>query len=108
MPYLQKQTNVKLINYVACRQWIKLRICTLAFLTFHKNVMLYKSSVVLLLEGQAVGSLPEIVSYLSALSSSFRVPRQSFIGRIANPGTSHRVFSYTKAARLIHVWIFGV
>ena len=66
--------EVKLIDYVACRQWIKLRICTLACLTFHKNVWLYKFSVALLLEWQGVGSLLEIVGYLSALGSSFRVP----------------------------------
>ncbi|KAM1786129.1 hypothetical protein ACFX12_038956 [Malus domestica] len=108
MPYLQKQTNVKLIDYVACRQWIKLRICALACLTFHKNVRLYKSSAALLLEGQAVGSLPESVGYLSALGSSFRIPGQPSIGCTANPGASHRASSYTRAARLIHVWIFGV
>ncbi|KAM2053854.1 hypothetical protein ACFX1T_003449 [Malus domestica] len=80
MPYLQKKTKVKLIDYVACRQWIKLRICALACLTFHKNVRLYKSSAALLLEGQAVGSLPESVGYLSALGSSFRIPGQPSIG----------------------------
>ncbi|KAM2288547.1 hypothetical protein ACFXTI_029416 [Malus domestica] len=108
MPYLQKQTKVKLIDYVACRQWIKLRICALACLSFHKNVRLYKSSAALLLEGQAVGNLPESVSYLSTLGSSFRVPGQPSIGRTVNPGVSHRASSYTRAARLIHVWIFGV
>ncbi|KAM2067358.1 hypothetical protein ACFX1T_043698 [Malus domestica] len=108
MPYLQKQTKVKLIDYVACRQWIKLRICALACLTFHKNVRLYKSSAASLLEGQAVGSLPESVGYLSALGSSFRIPGQPSIGCTANPGASHRASSYTRAARLIHVWIFGV
>ncbi|KAM2748737.1 hypothetical protein EV2_027725 [Malus domestica] len=75
--------EVKLIDYVACRQWIKLHICVLACLTFHKNVRLYKSSVVLLLKWQAVGSLPEFVSYLSALDSSFRVPGQPSVGRTA-------------------------
>ncbi|KAM2937963.1 hypothetical protein FF1_037807 [Malus domestica] len=79
MPYLQKQTKVKLIDYIACRQWIKLRICALACLTFHKNVQLPKSSAALLLEGQAVGSLPESVGYLSALGSSFRIPGQPSI-----------------------------
>ncbi|KAM2273440.1 hypothetical protein ACFX1S_043381 [Malus domestica] len=108
MPYLQKQTKVKLIDYVACRQWIKLRICALACLTFHKNVRLYKSSAASLFEGQAVGSLPESVGYLSALGSSFRIPGQPSIGCTANPGASHRASSYTRAARLIHVWIFGV
>ncbi|KAM2144252.1 hypothetical protein ACFX1R_047957 [Malus domestica] len=108
MPYLQKQTKVKLIDYVACQQWIKLRICALACLTFHKNVRLYKSSTTLLLEGQAVGSLPESVGYLSALGSSFRIPGQPSVGCTANPGASHRASSYTRAARLIHVWIFGV
>ncbi|KAM2366446.1 hypothetical protein ACFX1X_005133 [Malus domestica] len=108
IPYLQKQTKVKLIDYVACRQWIKLRICALACLTFHKNVRLYKSSAASLLEGQAVGSLPESVGYLSALGSSFRIPGQPSIGCTANPGASHRASSYTRAARLIHVWIFGV
>ncbi|KAM1639082.1 hypothetical protein ACFXTN_008411 [Malus domestica] len=108
MPYLQKQTKVKLIDYVACRQWIKLRICALACLTFHKNVRLYKSSAASLLKGQAVGSLPESVGYLSALGSSFRIPGQPSIGCTANPGASHRASSYTRAARLIHVWIFGV
>ncbi|KAM1565017.1 hypothetical protein ACFX1Q_039288 [Malus domestica] len=108
MPYLQKQTKVKLIDYVTCRQWIKLRICALACLTFHKNVRLYKSSAASLLEGQAVGSLPESVSYLSALGSSFRIPGQPSIGCTANPDASHRASSYTRTARLIHVWIFGV
>ncbi|KAM1371864.1 hypothetical protein ACFX2F_042146 [Malus domestica] len=75
--------EVKLIDYVACRQWIKLRICALACLTFHKNVRLYKSSAALLLEGQAVGSLPETVGYLSELGSSFRVPGQPSVGRTA-------------------------
>ncbi|KAM1725051.1 hypothetical protein ACFX11_023426 [Malus domestica] len=75
--------KVKLIDYVAHRQWIKLHIYVLACLTFHKNVRLYKSSAVLLLEGQAVGSLPESVGYLSALGSSFRVPRQPSVGRTA-------------------------
>ncbi|KAM1037629.1 hypothetical protein ACFX2C_032426 [Malus domestica] len=81
MPFLQKQTSpqVKLIDYVACRQWIKLRICALACLTFHNNVRLYKSSAASLLEGQAVGSLPESVGYLSALGSSFRIPGQPSI-----------------------------
>ncbi|KAM2350591.1 hypothetical protein ACFXTH_005519 [Malus domestica] len=72
--------EVKLIDYVACRQWIKLRICVLACLTFHMNMRLYKSSAALLLEGQAVGSLPESVGYLSALGSSFRIPGQPSIG----------------------------
>ncbi|KAM2383270.1 hypothetical protein ACFXTH_040848 [Malus domestica] len=67
-----------------------------------------KAFVVLLLEGQTVGSLPETVGYLSALGSSFRVPRQPSVGRIANPGASHRASSYTRVARAIHVWIFGV
>ncbi|KAM1578607.1 hypothetical protein PS2_040236 [Malus domestica] len=75
--------EVKLIDYVACRQWIKLGICTLACLTFHKNVQLYKSSAALLLEGQTVGSLTESVGYLSAFGSSFRVPGQSSVGRTA-------------------------
>ncbi|KAM2685468.1 hypothetical protein EV1_046834 [Malus domestica] len=108
MPYLQKQTKVKLIDYVACRQWIKLCICALACSTFHKNVQLHKSSAALLLEGQAVGSLLESVGYLSALGSSFRIPGQSSIECTANLGASHRASSYTRAARLIHVWIFGV
>ena len=72
--------DVKFIDYVACWQWIKLRICTLACLTFHKNVRLYKSSATLLLEGQVVDSLLQTVGYLSALGSSFRVPGQSSIG----------------------------
>ncbi|KAM2747104.1 hypothetical protein PS2_022623 [Malus domestica] len=100
--------EVKLIDYVACRQWIKLRICTLACLTFYKNVRLYKSDATLLLEEQVVGSLPETISYLSALSSSFRVPGQPSVGHTANLSASHRASSYTRAARLIHVWIFGV
>ena len=74
---------VKLINYVACQQWIRPRICTLACLTFHKNVQLYKSSTTLLLEGQAVGSLPQTIGYLYALDSSFRFPGQPSIGRTA-------------------------
>ena len=82
MQVVPRLAEVKLIDYVACRQWIKLRICTLACLTFHKNVWLYKSSATLLLEGQAVGSLPETVGYLSALGSSFRVPGQPSIGCI--------------------------
>ena len=80
MQVVLRLAKVKLIDYVACQQWIKLRICLLACLTFHKNVRLYKSSVALLLEGQVVGSLPETVGYLSALSSSFRVPGQPSIG----------------------------
>ena len=55
----------------------------LACLTFHKNVGLYKSSVALLLEGQAICSILETVGYLSALGSSFRVPGQPSIGRAA-------------------------
>ncbi|KAM1518062.1 hypothetical protein ACFX1Z_021067 [Malus domestica] len=62
-----------------------------------------KTSAALLLEGQAVGSLPESIGYLSALGSSFRVPGQPSIGRTANPGASHRASSYTRPAKLIHV-----
>ncbi|KAM2328149.1 hypothetical protein ACFXTH_014643 [Malus domestica] len=80
---VSRLADVKLIDYVACRQWIKLHICVLACLTFHKNVRLYKSSAVLLLEGQSVCSLPESVGYLSALGSSFRVPGQPYEGRTA-------------------------
>ena len=80
MQVVQRLAEVKLIDSVACRQWIKLRTCMLACLTFHKNVWLYKSSAALLLKGQAVCSLPETIGYLSALGSSFRVPGQSSIG----------------------------
>ena len=82
MQVVPRLVKVKLIDYFACRQWIELRICSLACLTFHKNVRLYKSSAALLLEWQAVGSLPEIVGYLSALGSS-RFPGQPSIGFIA-------------------------
>ncbi|KAM2771981.1 hypothetical protein COP1_017182 [Malus domestica] len=67
-----------------------------------------KTSAALLLEGQAVGSVLESVGYLSALGSSFRIPGQLSIECTANPSASHRASSYTRAARLIHVWIFGV
>ncbi|KAM1617785.1 hypothetical protein ACFXTN_015131 [Malus domestica] len=95
MPYLQKQTSCSALGR---GEAYRLRSMS----------AVDKASAASLLEGQAVGSLPESVGYLSALGSSFRIPGQPSIGCTANPGASHRASSYTRAARLIHVWIFGV
>ncbi|KAM2993193.1 hypothetical protein FF2_045323 [Malus domestica] len=97
MPYLQKKTSCSALGK---GEAYRLRSMTAVDKTSY--------IAALLLEGQAVGSLPESVGYLNALGSSFRIPGQPSIGCTANPGASHHASSYTRAARLIHVWIFGV
>ncbi|KAM1766557.1 hypothetical protein ACFX12_044757 [Malus domestica] len=66
MPYLQKQTSCSVLGR---GEAYRLRSMS----------SVDKTSAALLLEGQAVGSLPESVGYLSALDSSFRIPGQPSI-----------------------------